>query len=166
VTVSTNGGSTATFSDLAISGTVGSRTLLFSSGALTPVESNPINLTTGPAASINIQDGDTQSAPVGTAVPTDPAVIIRDSGGNPVGGVAASGDGSATPTPVTTGGDGIAETTWTLGTTAGPNQLTATASVGTVTFNATATAGTTTTLTVEPPSTTTSGTQVTFTRGQ
>jgi Bacterial Ig domain/Bacterial Ig-like domain (group 1) len=169
VAVSTNGGSTATFSDLAISGTVGSRTLLFSSGALTPVESNPINLTTGPAASISIQAGNNQTAQVGTTLPTDPAVIIRDSGGNPVGGVdvtfaIASGGGSVSPTPVTTGSNGIAATNWTLGSTAGGNSLDATSSVGTVTFNATGTAqGTTTTLTVEPQSPTTSGTPVTFT---
>ena len=86
VTVGTNGGSTATFTDLAISGVVGSRTLIFSSGALTPVESNSINVTTGPAADIEIQDGNGQTAVAGTAVPTNPAVIIRDSGGIPSAG--------------------------------------------------------------------------------
>ena len=143
VTVGTNGGSTATFTNLAISGVVGSRTLIFSSGALTPVESNSINVTTGPAADIEIEDGDGQTAVAGTAVPTNPAVIIRDSGGNPVGGIevtfAPSGGGSVGPQPVTTGSDGIATTSWTLDPVAGPNQLTATSSVGTVTFNATGT---------------------------
>jgi Bacterial Ig domain/Bacterial Ig-like domain (group 1) len=143
-TVSTGGGSTATFTDLAISGLVGSRTLIFSSGALTPVESNSINLTTGPAAEIEIQDGDGQTAVAGTAVATDPAVIIRDSGGNPVSGVEVtftpSGGGVVGPQPVTTGSDGIASTSWTLDPVAGPNQLTAGSSVGTVTFNATGTA--------------------------
>jgi hypothetical protein len=169
VTVSTNGGSTATFSDLAISGTVGSKSLLFSSGALTPVESNPINLTTGPAADMDIQAGNNQTALVNTTLPTDPAVIIRDSGGNPVGGVdvtfaVASGGGLVTPETVTTGSNGVAATNWTLGPTAEGNTLNAASSVGTVTFNATATSqGTTTGLTVEPPTPTTSGTQVTFT---
>ena len=168
-TVSTNGGSTATFSGLAISGTVGSRTLLFSSGALTPVESNPIDLTTGPAASISIQAGNNQQAQVGTTLGTDPAVVIRDSGGNPVGGVEVTfevigGGGSATPSPVISGSNGIAATNWTLGPDAGANQLRATASVGQVTFDATGTElGTTTGLTLEPPTPTTSGTQVTFT---
>jgi hypothetical protein len=168
-TVSTNGGSTATFSDLAISGTIGSRTLLFSSGALTPVESNLINLTTGPAASMSIQAGNNQDAQVGTTLPTDPAVIIRDSGGNPVGGVEVTfevtgGGGSVTPNPVSTGSNGIAATNWTLGPAAGANQLQATSSVGQVTFNATGTElGTTTSLSVEPPAPTTSGTLVTFT---
>jgi Bacterial Ig domain/Bacterial Ig-like domain (group 1) len=142
-TVSTGGGSTATFTDLAISGQVGSRTLIFSSGALTPVESNSINVTTGPATQIDIQDGDGQTAVAGTTLPTDPAVIVRDSGGNPVSGVevtfTASGGGLVGPQPVTTGSDGIASTSWTLDPVAGPNQLTAESSVGTVTFNATGT---------------------------
>ncbi len=143
LTVSTGSGSTATFTNLAISGPVGARTLIFSSGVLTPVESNSINVTTGPAADIEIQAGDGQTALAGTAVATDPAVIIRDSGGNPVGGVevtfSAGGGGTVGSQPVTTGSDGIASTTWTLDPVAGSNQLTATSSVGSVTFNATGT---------------------------
>jgi len=169
VTVGTGGGSTATFTDLAISGLIGSRTLIFSSGALTPVESNSINVTTGPAADIAIQAGNNQTAAVATDLPTDPAVIIRDSGGNPVGGVQVTfevtgGGGSVTPTPVTTGSDGIAATNWTLGPTAGANQMTATASVGTVTFNATGSESTTTTsLDADPIPPSPSGTNVTLT---
>ena len=169
VTVGTNGGSTATFTDLAISGVVGSRTLIFSSGALTPVESNSINVTTGPATDIAIQAGNNQTAAVGTELPTDPAVIIRDSGGNPVSGVQVTfevtgGGGSVTPTTVNTGSNGIAATNWTLGGAAGPNQMTATSSVGTETFNATASELTTTTsLDADPNPPSPSGTNVTLT---
>jgi adhesin/invasin len=169
LTVSTNGGSTAAFTGLAISGLVGSRTLIFSSGALTPVESNSINVTTGPPADIAIQAGNNQTAAVGTTLPTDPAVIIRDSGGNPVGGVEVTfgvtgGGGSVSPTTATTGSNGIAATNWTLGPAAGANQMTATSSVGTVTFNATGSElTTTTTLDAEPDSPSTSGTSVTLT---
>ena len=168
VTVSTGGGSTATFTDLAISGQVGARTLIFSSGALTPAESNSINVTTGPATDIAIQAGNDQTALVGTTLPADPAVIIRDSGGNPVGGVEVTfqvtgGGGSVTPGTATTGSNGIAATNWTLGATAGPNELTATASVGTVTFNATGSElTTTTTLDADPDPPTVTGTNVTL----
>jgi hypothetical protein len=167
--VSTNGGSTATFTDLAISGALGSRTLIFSSGTLTPAESNPINLTTGPPATIGIQAGNNQEAQAGTVLPTDPAVIIRDSGGNPVSGVQVTfdvtgGGGSVNPPTATTGASGIAATNWTLGGEAGPNQLNATSTVGSVTFNATGTAlGSSTQLSVEPASPVDFGTTVTLT---
>lgn len=169
LTVGTNGGSTAAFTDLAISGLIGSRTLIFSSGALTPVESNSIDVTTGPASDIAIQAGNNQTATVATELPTDPAVIIRDSGGNPVSGVQVTfevtgGGGSVTPTPVTTGSNGIAATNWTLGPTAGPNQMTATSSVGTETFTATGSELTTTTsLDADPNPPSPSGTNVTLT---
>src|SRR5207247_8882586 len=85
-------------------------------------------------ASIAVSAGNNQSAPAGTAVPTPPAVVLRDQFDNPVPGVAvtfavAAGGGSVNPTtPVTTGADGIAAvTSWTLGTTAGANRLTAAA---------------------------------------
>jgi hypothetical protein len=145
LTANTGAGSTATFTDLRISGTVGTKTLLFSSGTLTPAESNEIELTAGPAASIGRQAGNNQTAPAGTAVPTDPAVIVRDASNNPVAGVTVSfevtaGGGTVDPASATTGANGIATvSSWTLGTTPGPNALTATASVGSVVFDATGT---------------------------
>jgi adhesin/invasin len=171
LTASTGSGSTATFTDLRITGPVGSKTLLFSSGALTPVESQTITVTAGPAQSIEIVTGDDQTAGVGQAVATDPAVRVEDASGNPVAGVSvqfatgASG-GTVTPTSVTTGADGVATVeSWVLGQTAGGYTLTATVTgVDDVTFSATASAtGTTTTLSAEPSSTSTEGQQVTFT---
>src|SRR5207237_9587140 len=90
-------------------------------------------------------------ASVGAAVPIPPAVILRDQFDNAVAGVAVTfavivNNGTVDPTTaITTGVDGIAAaTTWTLGTLAGPNSLTATASgtgiiANPVTFTATGT---------------------------
>src|SRR5206468_2262363 len=87
--------------------------------------------TAGAASSIAVNAGNNQSATAGSAVAVDPSVIVRDANNNPVAGVAvtfavASGGGTGSPTaPVTTGSNGIAAvTSWTLGTTAGPNTLT------------------------------------------
>lgn len=171
LTASTGSGSTATFTGLRITGTAGAKTLLFSSGALTPAESQTITVTAGPAASIEIVTGDDQTAGVGQAVATDPAVRVEDASGNPVAGVSvqfapgASG-GTVAPTSVTTGADGVATVeSWTLGPTAGDYSLTATVTgVGSVTFSATASAtSTTTTLEAEPDNTSIEGQQVTFT---
>src|SRR5256886_8138193 len=84
--------------------------------------------------------------------------IVRDQFGNPVAGVGVTfapgtGGGSVSPTsPVTTGADGVAAVaSWTLGTVARPNALTApsgTLAVSPVTFSATATAGNATRLAI------------------
>jgi hypothetical protein len=78
-------------------------------------------------------------------------VILRDQFDNAVAGVAVTfavlvNNGTVNPTtPITTGADGIAAvTSWTLGTVAGANSLTATASgngiiPNPVTFTATGT---------------------------
>ncbi len=170
-TASTAGGSTATFTDLGISGVVGARTLLFSTGALTPATSTSINLTTGPADHIEIAAGDGQNVNAGTLLPTDPAARVEDSGGNPVAGVTvtfATSDGSVDPTSAVTNAQGIATTDWTISTTPGENELTASApGAGSVTFTATGTAvdvdiPTETSLAPDLPSPQVSGTTVTF----
>src|SRR4029077_7829001 len=76
--------------------------------------------------------GDGQTATAGTAVATAPAVKLTDATGNPVVGVGVTfqvtgGGGTVVPTtPVATNASGIAAaTSWTLGATAGANQLTA-----------------------------------------
>ena len=112
----------------------------------------------GAATQIAINAGDGQQARVGTAVPIPPSAIVKDQHGNPVAGVAVTfapgtGGGSVSPTsPVTTGADGVAAVaSWTLGTVAGPNTLTAasgTLAGSPVTFTATATAGTATRLAI------------------
>jgi hypothetical protein len=170
-TVGTGGGSTATFSNLRITGTAGTYTLLFSSSGVASVESSGIEITAGPAESIAIQAGDNQSAVVGQPVPIAPAVIVRDESDNPVSGVdvefeVIGGGGTVTPTVVTSGANGIATvTSWTLGLTAEANTMTATATgLNTVTFSATATAAITTIdLSAVPASSAGAGVEVSFT---
>ena len=171
LTAGTGGSSTATFSGLGISGPVGAKTIIFSSGALTPGQSNSITLTAGPAASMTIQSGtDDQTAGVNQNVPNPPAVLVRDASNNPVPDVdvafvVTGGGGDVTPTTVTTGSNGVAAvTSWQLGPAAGENKLEARSNgLTTVEFNATAGAtGTTTTLSADP-ATVAEGEQVTFT---
>jgi N-acetylneuraminic acid mutarotase len=108
--------------------------------------------TAGPATQIAIQAGNNQTATVNTAVAILPAVIVSDAFNNPVAGVSVSfavtlGGGSVTGADATTGTNGIARVgSWTLGTVAGTNNntLTATAaglSGSPVTFTASATPG-------------------------
>ncbi|HEX6250342.1 MAG TPA: Ig-like domain-containing protein, partial [Gemmatimonadaceae bacterium] len=86
-----------------------------------------------------------QQAPASSAVASPPGVIVRDQFGNPLAGVTVSfavtaGGGTRSPATVTTGANGVAQlSSWTLGSAAGANTLTATASglAQTVTFNAT-----------------------------
>lgn len=80
-------------------------------------------------AALEIAAGDGQRAIAGTAVPIAPAVVVRDSAGDPVAGLAVrftviTGDGTIEPATVTTGPDGRAAlAAWTLGSTVGENAL-------------------------------------------
>ena len=131
--------------------TAGANTLRATSSGLT---GSPVTFTAtgtaGPATNITLNAGNNQSAKVGAAVPTKPSVRVTDANNNPVSGVVvtfavASGGGSITGGSATTNASGIATVgSWTLGTTAGTNTLTATSSGLTgspVTFTATGTAG-------------------------
>jgi len=89
VVVSTDGSGVAAFTDLAITGVVGVRTLRFSNGA-TSVTSGSIDVVAGDPASVVIL-----TEPPGTSVSSVvftqfPAVEVRDVSGNPVGGVNVS----------------------------------------------------------------------------
>ncbi len=104
----------------------------------------------GPASKIVVNAGNAQSATVNTAVTTAPSVKVTDGNNNPVAGVTvtfavASGGGSVTGATATTGASGIAAVgSWTLGTIAGANTLTATSaglSGSPLTFTATGLAG-------------------------
>src|SRR5690348_9118028 len=76
--------------------------------------------------------GDGQTAGVGTAVPTPPSVVLRDSGGTPIEGdtvrfTVGSGGGSVTGATQVTDQNGVATVgSWTLGSAAGTNTLIAT----------------------------------------
>ena len=100
-----------------------------------------------PPAQVSVVAGDGQTARVGSAVTSAPAVLVSDAVGNPVPGVAvnfsASGGGSVAGDSPTTDATGVATAgSWTLGTTAGQQTLTA-AVVGipTATLRATALPG-------------------------
>ncbi len=170
----TNGSGIAMVTSWTLGNIVGSNTLTATATG-SGISGNPVTFTAtgtaGPAASIAVSAGDNQSATVGTAVATDPAVLVTDSHGNPVIGASvtfavASGGGTVNPTSaILTNGSGIATvTSWTLGNIVGSNTLTATAtgsgiSGNPVTFTATGTVGPADhlTFTVQPPSTTAVG---------
>jgi hypothetical protein len=106
--------------------------------------------TPGSAGSISINGGDAQTAIAGSAVAIAPSVRVTESNGNAVAGVAvvfavASGGGAVSGPNATTDASGIATVgSWTLGSVAGANSLTAAATGLTgspVIFNATGTAG-------------------------
>ena len=108
-----------------------------------------VTVTAGAATQIAVNAGNNQSATVATAVLTPPSVIVRDANNNPVAGVnvtfaRGANVGAVTDTVATTNASGIATVgSWTLGTTAGSNTLTATSgslSGSPVTFTATGTA--------------------------
>jgi len=93
------------------------------------------------------------SGVAGTAVSPAPSVVVRDENGEPSAGVTVNfvvtgGGGSVSSASAQTDGSGIATVAWTLGTTAGPNGLSAsTGTLAAVTFIATGTAGAAATLT-------------------
>jgi hypothetical protein len=119
-------------------------------GTVSVVDDAVVTFTAGPAGVLALDDGGGQSAPVGTAVTVPPSVLVTDSLGNPVSGVAvtfvASGDGAVvTGAAATSDGAGMAAVeSWTLGTTAGVGSDTLYAILGvfdTLAIPATATAG-------------------------
>ncbi|MFI5208572.1 MAG: Ig-like domain-containing protein [Gemmatimonadales bacterium] len=94
------------------------------------------------AATITAFSGSAQSATVGSALPAPLDVRLSDSLGSPVAGVSVGfvvtlGGGSLSATSATTNAGGDATTTWTLGHTAGPQQVSASAGILGVPFTAT-----------------------------
>lgn len=101
----------------------------------------------GPVSQILAIAGDGQLALVGAALASLPSVRVRDAAGNPVAGVSvafavASGGGNVTGATPVTDANGVATVgSWTIGTLAGTNTLTATVGGLTRTFTATGVAG-------------------------
>jgi hypothetical protein len=99
--------------------------------------------------SLTIAAGDQQSATVGTALPTAPAALLKDTKGRVMKSVdvtfavTAGGGSLAGTTTVKTGTDGVARAgTWTLGTSVAPNTVTATVQgLPALVFTATANVG-------------------------
>lgn len=84
-----------------------------------------------PAARLALVSGDAQSGPAGATLAQPVMARVTASDGVGVGGVtvtfAASGGGSVTPATAVSAADGAVSTQWKLGTTAGPQALTMTA---------------------------------------
>ena len=118
-----------TFTNLAVSGLVGPRTLLFASGGLTSDTSPTFTVIAGNAAQIAAASPVSQSAPVGTPVTSAPSVVVKDGAGNPVAGVTITfaitqGGGSLNGPTQTTNASGVATVSdWTLGPLAGTTPL-------------------------------------------
>jgi adhesin/invasin len=115
--------------------------------SLTPVTFTATG-TTGSPATVVIHAGNDQTATVGTAVTTAPAIRVTDASGNPLANVGVVfsirlGGGQVTGASTATDAAGVATVgSWTLGTAPGVNQLDATVdTLAPVTFNATATVG-------------------------
>src|SRR5258708_23012700 len=126
----------ATLTAWTLGGTAGTNTL---TAAVSGLSGSPVTFTAtataAAATTISRNAGNAQTAVAGSAVATAPSVLVTD-GTNPVAGVAvtfavATGGGSiSSPSGaiVTTNASGIATlSSWVLGTTAGANSLTATA---------------------------------------
>jgi adhesin/invasin len=129
------------FTDLAIVGGPGARTLIFAAAGYASAISAPVSLGVGAPASVAVSAGDGQSVTAGAAVPVPPAVVVRDAGGTPLAGIPVtfavnSGGGAVTGADATTGVDGVATAGgWTLGGGAGTNTLKATVGAENVTGN-------------------------------
>lgn len=109
--------------------TAGPQALEARVGGAAPV-AFPATAVAGPAASLALASGGEQSGTVGQNLAQAVVVQVSDAFGNGVSGVTvtfstANPGGQATPVQGTTGGDGRFGTTWKLGTTAGPQSLTA-----------------------------------------
>ena len=81
--VLTSGSGVATFTNLMITGLVGSRTLQFSAAGLTSVTSSAINITVGTATQLAVTTQPVGGAS-GASLATQPVVEIRDLSGNRV----------------------------------------------------------------------------------
>ena len=117
VTATTNASGVATFSNLSITGTAGSRTLRFSSGSLIAATSNAIAVSAPAAATqLTITTQPSASATSGVAFAQQPAVQLRDASNNAIAqsGVAvtaaiATGIGTlGGTTAATTNSNGVA----------------------------------------------------------
>lgn len=139
----------AVFTDLAILGAVGPRTLRFSATGLASAVSGSIALGPGVPAAAVVSSGNNQTVAAGTAVPVAPAVRVADRSDNPVPGVAVTfavsqGGGTVTGGNAVTDASGLATLgQWVLGTAVGVNALTVTVVgvTGPLTVSATAVVG-------------------------
>src|SRR5439155_753912 len=125
------------FTNLAISGTAGDRTLSFSAAGLTGVQSNTVTITAGAATQLTLTTQPSSTAQSGVAFAQQPVVQLRDGAGN-----AVSQSGVTVTAAIATGGGTLGGTltaTTTSGGTASFTNLSVTGTVGdrTLSFSAT-----------------------------
>jgi hypothetical protein len=104
----TNASGVATFTDLAITGPIGARTLEFTAPGLTPATSGPVTLTAGAATKLAITTQPSSTAQSGVAFPQQPALQLQDVSGNAV--AQAGVTVTATPSAGALGGTPTAAT--------------------------------------------------------
>jgi adhesin/invasin len=83
-TVATNASGAATFADLAIAGTMGTRRLIFAADGYQSVTSGDITVTAGPASQLAMITQPSATAQSGVVFPQQPTVQLRDASGNAV----------------------------------------------------------------------------------
>ncbi len=124
LTLASDGSGSVTYTDLAIAGTAGPRTLRFSTNEpALEVVSGIIQVSAGTIATLAGVPPLTYEAVVGSPVSPSPSVVVKDAAGNPIAGVpvdfTADQGALVSPATVATDEDGIAQvTSWTLGPTA------------------------------------------------
>ncbi|HWA56353.1 MAG TPA: hypothetical protein VG692_03810, partial [Gemmatimonadales bacterium] len=145
VSATTDASGKATFSNLSISGGVGTKLITFTAAGLNSVTTTALTMTAGPAASVTAASTTAQTALTSSAVPVLPSVTVTDQDQNPVQGVdvtfaITAGGGQVTGATQTTNAQGVATVGgWTTGAATGVNTMTATAPALTpVAFNVTA----------------------------
>jgi adhesin/invasin len=147
-TVSSDGEGHATFTNLALLGPQGAQTLQFSVGQLA-INTDPIQLSAGTPATMEGGAPLSYEGTVGSPVSPGPSVGVKDAAGNPVPGVevtfSTNRDASVSPETATTNAQGVAQVSWTLGSTASTGYtLTARiegSAIPSIRFTATARAG-------------------------
>jgi hypothetical protein len=112
----------ATFSNLSLVGPQGPQTLRFSVATVEVTSPLPIQLLAGNAASMEAAGPTRYEGTVNSPVSPGPSVLVKDQAGNPAPGVTVSftpnRNGSVSPEEATTNEQGIAQVSWTLGSTA------------------------------------------------
>src|SRR5205807_1186723 len=84
LTATTNGSGVASFTNLAITGAAGDRTLSFTATGLTAAASTTITITAGAATQLSLTSPTRRSAERGAAFAQQPVVQLRDASGNAV----------------------------------------------------------------------------------
>jgi protocatechuate 3,4-dioxygenase beta subunit len=129
-TKTTDANGEATFTDLKLTGTPGSYSLLFAASGKTSVSSSDVTLGAGPvSASVSTVTASPTSFVAGAAGGSTITVTAKDQGGNAINGASvspsATNGGTFDPASGTTGADGKATFTFTA-TTAGSHQVSVT----------------------------------------